>query len=141
MALATDPDGERLVILREGRSRRGVISSHARQPDGSYRLLVETTFSMEGLADPWLTPVLTGTVESLVGLWDGQSFRILSVGSLTAWASLPLTDLEANPPAGLLLDSDRDDDGELMLLVHVGPQWCLIYIDGRGEAPVDGRPA
>ena len=68
---------------------------------------------MEGRADPWLTPVLPRRVESLVGLWDGQSFHILSVGSLTAWGSLPLTDLEASPPAGLLLDSDRDDDGEL----------------------------
>ena len=132
LALATDPDGERLVILREGPSRRGVISSHARRPDGTYRLLVGTTFSMEGRADPWLTPVLPRRVESLVGLWDGQSFGILSVGSLIAWYTPPLTDLEVGPTAGLLLNSDRDDE-ELMLLMQVGPQWCLIDIDGRGE--------
>ncbi|MEJ7639619.1 MAG: hypothetical protein WKF75_17015, partial [Singulisphaera sp.] len=70
IALATDPDGQRLVILREGQSRRGVIRSYARQPDGSYRLLVGTTFSMQGRANPWLTPVLSRTVESLVGLSD-----------------------------------------------------------------------
>ena len=85
LALATDPDGERLVILREGPSRRGVISSYARQPDGSYRLLVGTTFPMEGLTDPWLTPVLTDGSRVSSASRTADPFRILSVGSLIAW--------------------------------------------------------
>ena len=111
-----------------------MISSYARQPGGSYRLLVGTTFSMEGRTDPWLTPVLPRRVESLVGLWDGRSFGILSVGSLIAWYTPPLTDLEAGPTAGLILNSDRDDEG-LTLLMHGG----TAVVPDRHRRPGD-RP-
>ncbi len=132
MALATDPDGDRLVVLREGQSRRGVICSYARQPDRSYRLLVGTTFPTELPGDPWLTAVLPGSVGSFVGLYDGQSFHILSVGSLTAWGSLPLPDPDVNPTAGLLFNS-KFNDLDLTLLIPELPQWCSIHVDSGGR--------
>ncbi|QEH35979.1 hypothetical protein OJF2_45370 [Aquisphaera giovannonii] len=123
-ALASDPTGELLVVLRSHPGGRGAISSYARRPDGRYEVLAGTT--MEALSSPWLTPVLRTAIESLVGLWDGESFQVLSVGSLTSWGTLHLPAGEAPPPPGLLLDSEGGEDGEFDVLTHDGREWCRV---------------
>ena len=56
-ALGVDPSGRSVVVLRAARGR-SPRSARAREPDGSFRLLLGTTVA--DVNEPWLTPVLPG---------------------------------------------------------------------------------
>ena len=140
-ALATSHDGAHLVVLRAHPSDRGAISSYGRQPDGSYRLLLG--MRLGDLTAPWLTPILTTELESLVGFWDGRLLHLLAVASLTSWGSLPLSGPEEPPPGALLLNPDHGEENDFSIFAHDGRQWCASdpWGDVRHLTRLSWRPA
>jgi hypothetical protein len=123
-ALATSDDGGSLAVLRVGHSQRGALSTYARASDGSYKVLLGTT--MDGLARPWLTPILSTEVDALIGVWDGHELYFQTVGSLLSRNSLTLPVRDASPTAGLLLPAPPHADDAFRVLVHDGGQWSLF---------------
>lgn len=122
-AIATDPDGRLLAVLRSNRSSHGAVSTYERRPDGSYRVLHGTT--MDGVERPWLTPILDGGAEDLVGLWDGQALYVMAVQSLAARGSVtPPRGLEP-PTAGLLLPGPIAEDPGRSVLLPIDGRWRI----------------
>jgi tetratricopeptide (TPR) repeat protein len=131
-SLAASPDGRSVVILRSGGHQLGVVGSYARAADGSYRLLLGSP--VDGLTDPWLTPVMEGVDKELVGLWDGDELYVMTVASLTSWGSMTLPRPDACPPAAFLIPRGDDDaEHEFNVLVHDGREWCLAEATGRSR--------
>ncbi|HWE40625.1 MAG TPA: tetratricopeptide repeat protein [Isosphaeraceae bacterium] len=130
-ALATDPDGRTLAILRSGRSSLGALSTYERQADGSYCLLHGTT--MDGVERPWLTPILLGAVEDLVGLWDGQALYVTAVGSLTSRGSITPPRGQAPPPAGLLREIPGAAGPGHAAFLPIEGRWRLLDERGRSR--------
>jgi tetratricopeptide (TPR) repeat protein len=126
-ALSADPAGRSVVVLRVGGSRTGALSAHARQPDGSYRLLLGSP--VDGLAAPWLTPVLPAAGEDVVGLWDGESLYLQTVADMAPRGSLSLPVRDASPRAALLIP--RHDGSSVSVLIHDGRVWSLIHPAGH----------
>ena len=128
-SLATDPSGNHLVVLRCHESGRGVISSYARQPNGRYSFLNFT--SLESVSSPWLTPVLGDGARKVVGIWDGESFYVLSTDTLSSLSTYPLPPDDIPPFAGFLEVSVRDE-GEFRLWTHAAREWVQIdLLDGE----------
>jgi tetratricopeptide (TPR) repeat protein len=140
-SLATDPEGEHLVVLRAHPRGRGVVSAYARQPDGSYKLMLG--MPLDDLAEPWLTPVLRSPVGHAFGLWDGQTLNVLEAGNLAIAGRLSLNEPAQAPSAGLLFDIGGEPDWPYRVFIHDGWQWSLF--DSRGElaqkSGVTWRPA
>lgn len=125
-SLATDDDGTHLVVLRTHESGRGVLSSYARQPDGSYRLLHGKSVTLHGEA--WLTSIRRGAddfpVEPIVGLWDGECLSLLTAATLNTWRSLDSAGW-TNPLGIALPLSTHGENAGLGLLVNSGFTWDL----------------
>ncbi|WZO96104.1 tetratricopeptide repeat protein [Isosphaeraceae bacterium EP7] len=128
-ALATDPAGEHLVVLRSHTVGRGTIGSYARQPDGRYAIL--TGKPIGDVFAPWLTPIARAAAESLVGIWDGAALHLLSVGSLASLRSLALPDGESQPPAALFHETSGCDPWNFTILAFHGRQLCQL--DPQGD--------
>ncbi len=145
-SIATDLDGERVVVLRANESGRGVLSSYLKQPDGSYRALHGTM--LQGLINPWLTNVLAGVNasgefegDSHVGLWNGESLELIWASSLNTW-----NHIKAGVPgrpflAALLLEPEESEPGQIRILAHDGVEWCEILSPVTTEKSEVGRPA
>src|SRR5262249_46067820 len=103
-SLAVDHAGASLVVLRVGSHERGAISTYARSANGAYRPLVG--HQIDGLADPWLTPVLSFDGEHVVGLWEGQGLFLMMISTLTSSGRMSLPRPDAQPPAALLLANE-----------------------------------
>jgi hypothetical protein len=134
-ALAADADGSRVAVLRSHAGGRGAISSYARQPDGSFRLLVG--MPLGDLSGAWLTPILTTHFESLVGLWDGQELHILETGALGSWARLPIPSRLSPPPTALLVDLFLPVGPGFRVLTHVDGRWCFLEPEGQSLLATD----
>jgi tetratricopeptide (TPR) repeat protein len=124
-SLATDDDGQHLVVLRANESGRGVLSSYARQPDGSFRLLHGKSVSLVG--EPWLTPICLGMDESflepIVGLWDGECLNLLMANTLNTWRTIDTAGTPSHFRTALLLEDQ--DEGDLGILANTGFDWGL----------------
>ena len=145
-AIATDLEGERVVILRANESGKGVLSSYLRQPDGSYRLLLGKM--MQGLMNPWLTNILPGPDasgafegDSYVGLWNGESLELLWAGSLNTWDQIAPEGSDRPFLTALLLESEESDEGRLRLLAHDGAQWTEMFSRVTAQKSKASRPA
>ncbi|MBV8381466.1 MAG: tetratricopeptide repeat protein [Planctomycetaceae bacterium] len=122
VSLAVDPEGLTVVILRAVGAGFGALSTYARHPDGSYRLLTGT--ALEGVSGPWLTPVLAGSGEEKVGLWDGRDLVIFHVASLETRGRLEVGSQESPPEAALLVSWSEDEDPGAIL--HRHREWCFV---------------
>ncbi len=79
--LATSSDGSALVVLRSLKgASRGTLSAHVRETFGGYNSTAEKT--IDGLVDPWLTPIVRTGMGEILGMWDGASLGLLECGSL-----------------------------------------------------------
>lgn len=132
VALSAAPSGDWVIALRTGRShstraRRGNIIAHERDRTGLYQARVE--FTIDDLANPWLTPIRRGDVGWRVGLWDGQSLYFLTLPGLVECGALtPTVDHQDGPTTGLLLPEFAD---------QLGPS--ILWHDGRGWAVASPR--
>ncbi len=124
-SLATDDDGEYLVVLRAHETGRGVVSSYARQPDGSFRLLHGKSVALVGEA--WLTSICLGMddsfIEPIVGLWDGECLSLLMASTLNTWRSIDTSGTPNHFRTALLLEAH--DEGEPGILANIGFDWGL----------------
>jgi hypothetical protein len=126
--IATDDEGEVVVVHRASPGAPSIATGYARQPNGTYR--VESTMLDVG-AEARLFPRIAGGPQfSIAGLLDGTSVRLLRGPLLTVWGvfnSLLGPDQSAG---GLLLPSaPRTLTGLTVLLFGAGH---LCY----GEKPL-----
>jgi tetratricopeptide (TPR) repeat protein len=148
-SLAASADGRRVVILRADSSGVGALSVHDREPDGRYALRLETP--VEGLVEPWLTPLVAEVGRELVGLWDGRTFSFLTVDFLTSCGRLTLPRPDAAPTAALLVPRPVDPvstsvrvvhrgrtpalSEDFAALMHDGREWSLLGQEGQASQP------
>ncbi|MGE5754670.1 MAG: tetratricopeptide repeat protein, partial [Planctomycetaceae bacterium] len=124
-ALGVDPEGRSVVVLRAVAASLAALSTYARQPDGSFRLLLGMT--VDDVNEPWLTPVLPGESDDLVGLWDGTALTLLTVATLNSWGGMVVPPRgEPAPSAALLVARSRGGDREPAILLNDGLGWSLI---------------
>jgi tetratricopeptide (TPR) repeat protein len=131
-ALATDLEGEILVVMRSvrsrsGRAHRGRIDALVRTAQGFYEAF--TGFPIDDVNEPWLTPVLETTPQKMVGLWDGQALYLQEVPCLAEWGCLTLPDPDARPTCGLLIPPGIGAEEGPTLLIHDGSRWSLLGIE------------
>jgi tetratricopeptide (TPR) repeat protein len=112
-SLAVDEHGRSLVIVRAGASDFGSTSTYERRQDGSYRLLYRGT--LEGLAEPWLTPVFRCSNGDLVGLWDGERLSVMEVATLT--------------PRGEPFEPEEIEPRFALIVPWHGASYALIVLD------------
>ena len=124
-ALGVDPEGNSVVVLRSAVSSLAALSTYAREPDGSFRLLLGTT--VDDVSDPWLTPVLPGEGDDFVGLWDGGALTLLAVATLNSWGSMTAPSREPRPSAALLMGRHEADGPQSALIMHDGESWSLFH--------------
>jgi hypothetical protein len=129
-ALGVDPEGQSVVVLRAGAGSLAALSTYAREPDGSFRLLLGST--VEDVNEPWLTPVLPGEADDFVGLWDGTALTLLTVATLNSWGNLIVPRRDPPPTAALLIARSRREGAEPAVLVNDGLGWSMV--NGRGAA-------
>jgi tetratricopeptide (TPR) repeat protein len=123
-ALGVDPEGRSVVVLRAGAASLAALSTYAREPDGSFRLLLGTT--VDDVNEPWLTPVLPGESDDFVGLWDGTALTLLTIATLNSWRNMVVPRREPAPSAALLVARSRGGDPEPAILLNDGRGWSLI---------------
>lgn len=153
VAIATDPDGERVVVLNASETGSAFLRSFLRQPDGSYRILPgegDASGPWQGMNkvfDPWLTNILPSSNvdglfdgDSQVGLWNGNSLELRWAGSLNTWNHLRPTISEHPFATAILLESDADDRGTLRVLAHDGDEWCELRSPVSARNPDHIRP-
>ena len=153
VAIATDPDGERVVVLNASETGRAFLRSFLRQPDGSYRVLpgegdASGAFAgMNKLVDPWLTNILPSSDDeqifngdSQVGLWTGESLELRWAGSLNTWNHLRGTLSDHPFTTAILLESDADDRVTQRVLSHDGDEWCELRTPVSARNPYHSRP-
>lgn len=131
MALTTNADASRIVVFRAHWQGHGMISTYARNPDGGYRTLL--TLGLENVSNVVLTPIVTGMLRSVVGLWRDQKFTLFDVDTLQILESWEIRGTERTPP--LLLLNDVDDFERSIefhaLEVRRQGEWTFIDREGR----------
>ena len=144
-SLATDLEGERLVVLRANASGRGIMSSYLRQPDGTYRLL-HGRMIQEELSNPWLTNVLPCSSasggfdgDSHVGLWNGESLELLWADSLNVWTQIRPADLSQPFTTSLLLEWSDVNLPDIRVLAHDGTEWSEFRSPDTSPTEEQGR--
>jgi hypothetical protein len=123
LSLATDPQGETLVVLSRQHDEDAHLSSYSRSV--GYRMLHSQV--LQASHDPWLAPLLGDQTRTeyprLLLLWNGNTLDFLTNESLLPFMRWGQDRLPA-PPQGLLPLPTAG--------VYRGKRGLLIWSDGRG---------
>ena len=129
-AMAASHGGESLVTLRSSDAGRGVLSTYAREPGGSYQTLLGTVLAVESPSHPGLSPILPRAGGDQIGLWDGRELHILAAASLTWERSLSPAAETLAPPVLLIPWPLGPDEAQFAAFAHDGRVWTLFDADG-----------
>jgi hypothetical protein len=138
-SLATDAEGQFLVVIQAGDTGPGHLASYGRSPDGSFR--IHEMRPLEDAGSYWLTSVWRGEARDfIVGLCNGKDFcfladPLLNPSTLREWAHDA-----AYLRCGLLL---QEAQGTAMVCLfgqdevwHSVPQWNDTSKERLGWTPL-----
>jgi tetratricopeptide (TPR) repeat protein len=129
MSLAKSSLGETVVVLRRLRPTEGCLSSLARVGNG-YRVLERRIVALSG--NTWLSPLVAGDEEPVVGFWDGVEFQLLQSQRLLPVSRLPLLERGYNPWAILLMPSFQWRPPATAVLVFDGDEVSYFQTGHQG---------
>jgi tetratricopeptide (TPR) repeat protein len=104
VGIAVSPNADKLVVLSDGDGPVGYLTGYT-QTSG-YGMTTQHT--IRPAVDPWVGPLLVGTDNSLVFLWDGQEFSLLRMPALLREVPWTSFNRPPDPTAALPLHASPD---------------------------------
>ena len=115
-------DSEVVVTLGSPQGDIGLLHTHARQADGSYKPGFSMTVA--DVSNAWLTSVLQRDALAIFGLWNGTALQIHEMGSLNSLEIQYLPHTEDSPVAVILLETE-EPGRYCSVFYHNGREWVL----------------